>query len=187
MRHPLLRVLENTPVIPAVREEAQLERCLAGPAGVVFLLCGDILSIEDLIRQVHQSGKRAVVHSDLIAGLAPREIAVDFLHRCGADGIISTRPPLIRRGRELELLTVLRVFAIDSRAIDSLRREAEMVTPDMIEILPGTLSKVIARLHRELRPPLIAGGLLDNKADVMAALGAGAMCVSASDEALWNI
>ena len=138
MRHPMMSVLEQNPVLPAVKDAGRLEACLAQPAGVVFLLCGDILNIDRLIDRVHQAGKYAVVHADLVAGLAPREIAVDFLHRCGADGIISSRPMLLRRGRELPV-------------------------------------------------PLIAGGLLSDKADVMAALGAGALCVSASDESLWAL
>lgn len=171
MRHPMMSVLEQNPVLPAVKDAGRLEACLAQPAGVVFLLCGDILNIDRLIDRVHQAGKYAVVHADLVAGLAPREIAVDFLHRCGADGIISTRPMLLRRGRELGLLTVLRVFAIDSKAVSNLGRETEGGMPDVIEILPGTLCKVLRRLSRELPVPLIAGGLLSDKADVLAALG----------------
>lgn len=146
MRHPMMSVLEQNPVLPAVKDAGRLEACLA-----------------------------------------PREIAVDFLHRCGADGIISTRPMLLRRGRELGLLTVLRVFAIDSKAVSNLGRETEGGMPDVIEILPGTLCKVLRRLSRELPVPLIAGGLLSDKADVLAALGAGALCVSASDESLWAL
>ena len=94
---------------------------------------------------------------------------------------------LLRRGPELGLLTVLRVFAIDSKAVSNLGRETEGGMPDVIEILPGTLCKVLRRLSRELPVPLIAGGLLSDKADVMAALGAGALCVSASDESLWAL
>lgn len=187
MRHPMMSVLEQNPVLPAAKDAGRLEACLAQPAGVVFLLCGDILNIDRLIDRVHQAGKYAVVHADLVAGLAPREIAVDFLHRCGADGIISTRPMLLRRGRELGLLTVLRVFAIDSKAVSNLGRETEGGMPDVIEILPGTLCKVLRRLSRELPVPLIAGGLLSDKADVLASLGAGALCVSASDESLWAL
>lgn len=183
MRHPMMSVLEQNPVLPAVKDAGRLEACLAQPAGVVFLLCGDILNIDRLIDRVHQAGKYAVVHADLVAGLAPREIAVDFLHRCGADGIISTRPMLLRRGRELGLLTVLRVFAIDSKAVSNLGRETEGGMPDVIEILPGTLCKVLRRLSRELPVPLIAGGLLSDKADVLAALGAGALCVSPATRA----
>ena len=54
-------------------------------------------------------------------------------------------------------------------------------------MLPGTIYKVIARLSRELPVPLIAGGLLADKADVTAALSAGALCVSASDPELWDL
>lgn len=163
MSHPMLPLLERTPVIPAVKEPETLDLALAHDGAAVFLLCGDILNIAGLVDRVHRAGKQAVVHGDLVAGLAPKEIAVDYLRSCGADGIISTRPHIIRRGRELGMLTVLRVFAIDSNY------------------------RVIARLSRELPVPLIAGGLLADKADVTAALSAGALCVSASDPQLWDL
>lgn len=53
--------------------------------------------------------KMAVGHVDLIGGLSSREIAVDFIkNNTEADGIISTKPALIRRGKELSLFTVMR-------------------------------------------------------------------------------
>ena len=154
----------------------------------VFVLYGDICNIASIVRRIHEAGRFAAVHVDLIAGLAGKEVAVDFIRNTTeADGIISTRPMLLRRGRELGLLTVLRVFAIDSKAVSNLGRETEGGMPDVIEILPGTLCKVLRRLSRELPVPLIAGGLLSDKADVLAALGAGALCISASDESLWAL
>ena len=57
----------------------------------------------------------------------------------------------------------------------------------MVEILPAVMPRVIARLRRELKVPLIAGGLLEEKADILAALSAGALCVSASDKRLWDM
>lgn len=187
MSHPMLPLLERTPVIPAVKEPETLDLALAHDGAAVFLLCGDILNIAGLVDRVHRAGKQAVVHGDLVAGLAPKEIAVDYLRSCGADGIISTRPHIIRRGRELGLLTVLRVFAIDSKAVGNLQKETEMVTPDVIEILPGTLPKVIEKLSRRLPVPLIAGGLMAEKEDILAALAAGALCVSSSEDSLWEV
>ena len=187
MRHTLIGTIEQNPVIPALKDMVHLEDCLRCPSGVVFVLCADILNVSDIIRRLHEGGKKAVIHADLVNGLASREIAVDFLHRCGADGIISTRPSLIRRGRELGLLTVLRVFALDSKAVSNLRSETESGNPDMVEILPAVMPRVIARLRRELKVPLIAGGLLEEKADILAALSAGALCVSASDSRLWDM
>ena len=187
MSHPMLPLLERTPVIPAVKEPETLDRALCHDGAAVFLLCGDILNIAGLVDRVHRAGKQAVVHGDLVAGLAPREIAVDYLRSCGADGIISTRPHIIRRGRELGMLTVLRVFAIDSMAVGNLQKETEMVTPDVIEILPGTLPKIIEKLSGKLPVPLIAGGLMTDKCDIVSALQAGALCASTSEEALWEV
>ena len=187
MSHPMLPLLERTPVIPAVKEPETLDRALCHDGAAVFLLCGDILNIAGLVDRVHRAGKQAVVHGDLVAGLAPKEIAVDYLRSCGADGIISTRPHLIRRGRELGMLTVLRVFAIDSKAVGNLQKETEMVTPDVIEILPGTLPKIIEKLSGKLPVPLIAGGLMTDKCDIVSALQAGALCASTSEEALWEV
>ena len=187
MSHPMLPLLERTPVIPAVKEPETLDRALCHDGAAVFLLCGDILNIAGLVDRVHRAGKQAVVHGDLVAGLAPREIAVDYLRSCGADGIISTRPHIIRRGRELGMLTVLRVFAIDSKAVGNLQKETEMVTPDVIEILPGTLPKIIEKLSGRLPVPLIAGGLMTDKGDIVSALQAGALCASTSEEALWEV
>ena len=187
MIHPLVDAMERQAVVPALKDPSQLEDCLAGAGSVIFVLCGDILNISELIGRLHKAGKKAVVHADLVSGLASKEIAVDFLQRCGADGIISTRPHLVRRGRELGLLAVLRVFIIDSKAVSNLRREAEEARPDAIEVLPGAMPSVIGRLSRDIRVPLIAGGLLTGKADVMAALSAGARCVSTSDSELWDL
>ena len=185
MRHPLLSLLERDPVIPAIKDERQIP--VQAPADMVFLLCGDICCIDGLIARIHENGKKVAVHADLVNGLAPKEIAADFLLRCGADGVISTRPALIRRGQELGMLTVMRAFAIDSKAVRSLARESALVSPDLIEILPGALPRVIEALSEELPMPLIAGGLIRDKADITAALSAGAMCVSTSDERLWSL
>lgn len=187
MRHKLIDLLEQSPVLPAVKDEDALPRALRCESRVVFLLGGDLLSIRRWIDLTHGAGKQAAVHLDLVGGLAPREVAVDWLQQQGADGIISTRPHLIRRGRELGLLTVLRVFAIDSKAVGNLQKETEMVTPDVIEILPGTLPRVIERLSKKIPVPLIAGGLMTDKSDIVSALQAGALCASTSDEELWEV
>ena len=187
MRHKLIDLLEQSPVLPAVKDEDALPRALRCESRVVFLLGGDLLSIRRWIDLTHEAGKQAAVHLDLVGGLAPREVAVDWLQQQGADGIISTRPHLIRRGRELGLLTVLRVFAIDSKAVGNLQKETEMVTPDVIEILPGTLPRVIERLSKKIPVPLIAGGLMTDKSDIVSALQAGALCASTSGEELWEV
>ena len=53
--------------------------------------------------------------------------------------------------------------------------------------LPGTLPKVIERLSNKLPVPLIAGGLMTDKGDILSALQAGALCVSTSEQSLWEV
>lgn len=175
------------PVIAAVKNEAQLARALESECEVVFLLFGDILSIAELTRRTADAGKYPVVHLDLIAGLSPREIAVDFIAKTTcACGLISTRPSLIRRAKELGLFTVLRVFVIDSMALENIARDRALVEPDVFEILPGVMPDVLRRICASISTPVIAGGLLSQKKDVLAALDAGAVAVSTTDEALWR-
>lgn len=179
--------LSDCPVIAAVKNEAQLERALRTECEVVFLLFGDLLNIAELTERVRGAGKFPVVHLDLINGLSPREIAVDFIAKTTcAGGLISTRPQLIRRAKELGLFTVLRVFVIDSMALENLARDRLLVEPDVIEILPGVMPDVLRRICASVSTPMIAGGLLSQKKDVLAALDAGAVAVSTTDEALWS-
>ena len=62
MRHALIRTMEQNPVVPALKDLSHLEECLRCPSGVVFVLCGDILNVDDIIRRLHDGGKKAVIH-----------------------------------------------------------------------------------------------------------------------------
>ena len=69
------------------------------------------------MQRIHAAGKFAIVHVDLIAGLASKEVAVDFIRsQTEADGIISTRQSFIRRAKELGLAAILRADKEDVMA-----------------------------------------------------------------------
>ena len=72
MRHKLIGLLEQSPVIPAVKDETALTRAAGCESRVLFLLGGDLLTIPGWIARTHEAGKQAVVHIDLVNGLAPR-------------------------------------------------------------------------------------------------------------------
>ena len=182
----LVTQLERSPIVAAVKSEAQLDAAIASPCSVIFLLCGDICTVGELVERAKAGGKCVIVHVDLIAGLSREDVAVDFIRRfTRADGVISTRPNLVRRAKELGLFSVLRVFVIDSMALGNVARQTAQSAPDVIEILPGVMPKVVKRLREEVRLPLVVGGLVADKEDVMAALSAGALAVSTTDEKLW--
>ena len=83
------------------------------------------------------------------------------------------------------MFAVMRFFVIDSIAFDSIQKQTENVRPDMIEILPGVMPKVIKKICSQSRVPVIAGGLISDKEDIMAALGAGAVSISTTNQKVW--
>lgn len=180
--------ISSNPIIAAVKSEHQLVRAIESECEIIFLLFGDILNISSLTQRISEAGKHPIVHIDLINGLAAREIAVDFIAQTTcAEGIISTRPALVRHANKLGLFSVLRVFALDSMALENLPRELEMVEPDVVEILPGLMPDIIRRVCASTSTPVIAGGLISSKREVIAALSSGAAGVSTTCESTWSI
>ena len=105
----------------------------------------------------------------------------------GAEGIISTRGALIKRAKQIGLAAVQRGFMLDSRSLNSFEQQIAQSKPDFVEILPGLLPKVIASLKERIDIPIIAGGFIHEKEDVIAALQAGALAVSASSPKIWSV
>lgn len=186
MKKEFKEAIEDSPIIAAIKSPEGLEKCLGCDSNVIFILYGDLCDIADIVEKIKSAGKIALVHIDLIAGLSAKEIAVDFIKKyTKADGIISTRPQLIKRAHELSLCTVMRFFVIDSMAYDNIERQLHSVRPDFIEILPALMPKVISRICKLSAVPVITGGLVADKEDVMSMLSAGAVSVSSTNEAVW--
>ncbi|MDR1217866.1 MAG: glycerol-3-phosphate responsive antiterminator [Oscillospiraceae bacterium] len=178
--------LKANPIIAAVKSAEGLSGCLKSDCGIVFVLFGDILSIADHVRRIKDAQKLAVVHIDLIDGLSPKEVSVRFMRdSTAADGIISTRQPLISSAKDLGLLTVHRFFILDSIALSNVEKQMRGGRADVVEILPGCMPKVISRLVKKIDVPLIAGGLISDGEDAAAALAAGASAISTTNPEVW--
>ncbi|MBO5246299.1 MAG: glycerol-3-phosphate responsive antiterminator [Eubacterium sp.] len=188
MKQELYDALSDNPIIMAIKDENGLRACLKrSDAMVVFVLFGEVASIAQTIERLKASGKQVMVHMDLISGLSSREEAVDFIAQyTKADGIISTRYDQIKRGRQLGLSTVYRIFVIDSKALSNLNRHIGDYA-DIVEILPGLMPKIIKKMKKQLGLPIIAGGLIADKEDVIQALDAGAIAISTTNENVWNM
>lgn len=182
----MLEQLLDNPVIAAVKNSSGLEVALNSPCNVIFILYGDICHIGEAVQRIKQSGKLAIVHINLIDGLSNRDISVYFLkNNTAADGIISTKMQLIKYAKQLGLITVQRFFLWDSMSLENVRKYITNGTADFIEILPGIMPKIVERCVADANIPIITGGLISDKADIMSALGAGATAISTTKEDLW--
>lgn len=188
-RSSCFEVIEANPVIAAVKDEAGLNICCAcEEIRVVFILYGDICNIGEIVEKVKKAGKIAMVHVDLMEGLSGKEVVVDFVKsHTQADGILSTRTTLIKRAKELGLYAILRTFILDSLSYENLQKQLANARPDMLELLPGLMPKIIRRVSKYSKVPVIAGGLISDREDVMNALNAGAISVSTTNPSVWGM
>ena len=155
---------------------------------MVFILYGNVCNISSIVEKVKERGKLAIVHVDLIAGLSSKEVAVDFIkENTRADGIISTRTGMVKRAMELGLIGGQRAFLIDSIALENTRKQLASFQPDFMEIMPGMMPKILKRIRETTSVLLVAGGLLSDKQDIMAAFQAGVDAVSTTKEDLWEV
>ena len=192
MNQEFYDAVEANPVIAAVKNDAGLQAAVEmEEIQVIFVLYGDVCTIPEILERIKAAGKKAMVHIDLIAALSAKEISVEFIARqTRADGIITTKPALVRRAKELGIFAVLRFFVIDSLAlknIENLEMQCGTSRPDFIEVLPGVMPKVLGRIAKVSRIPMIAGGLITEKEDVIAALSVGAIAVSSTNQDVWKL
>ena len=179
-------LFEDAPIVAAVKSEEELSASLTCDSTVVFLLFGDICNLPELVKTVKSSGKLVIVHIDLIEGLAAREVGVDYIkEHTEADGIISTKAGLIRYAKSLGLIAIRRFFLLDSMALDTISKQSAAADADAFEVLPGVMPKIISHIVSECDKPIIAGGLIRDKDDVVNALSAGAIAVSSTNSKVW--
>ena len=181
----LISCLECDPVIAAVNND-KWEDALACPGKVIFLLSADLLTVGEKVAAAHKAGKALMVHMDLAEGIGKDRTGVAYLAKQGVDGIISTKSSLIRYAKEQNLIAIQRCFALDSRGLDSVADALRNTNPHLVEIMPGVIPKAIKKFAGS-NIPVIAGGLLETKAEVMEALDAGATAVSTGSKTLWYL
>ncbi|MBP3587758.1 MAG: glycerol-3-phosphate responsive antiterminator [Clostridia bacterium] len=175
--------LETFPIIAAVQEN-KFQAALEAPVDIIFCLEPHLLTIRERTAQAHAAGKLIFVHLAMAVGIGQDKEGMRYLADCGVDGIISTKGHIIRTARELGVLTVQRFFALDSQGIGIIQDTLKNNPPHLMEIMPGVIPKAIKRFA-DGQIPVIAGGLIETRQEVTAALSAGALAVSTGCKELW--
>ncbi len=177
--------LEDYPIIAAVHENL-FNEALVSPSNVLFLLGANLLTVNKRIKEAKTAGKKVFVHIDLADGIGKDHSGIEYIARCGADGIISTRANLLRIAKDFGMLTVQRFFVYDTQGVENINSVLHDNLPDVVEIMPGVIGKIIQQFS-SFGVPLIAGGLIETKSEVTSALNMGAYAVSTGKKKLWYI
>ncbi len=186
-KESFLASTEACPVIPEIKNDEWLESLARSDSDIVYVLYGDICTIASIVERVRAMGKRAIVHIDLLGGLSPKEISVDFIKNyTKADGIISMKPALIKRANELGIFTIQRFYMIDGLTYANVAKNVKNSNPDVVEFMPVGLFKLIPYLVELIDKPIVTSGLTQDTEDIIQSLKAGALAIATTNRELWN-
>ena len=136
------------------------------------------LSLTELIRLSAQAAQPQVVDVDTVEGLAADGAALAFLsERLGIRTVITRRPALAQRARELGVLALLKVHCLDSTGLER-SLETHPGAGVGTALAPGLILAHLSGEERMMLPePVLAYGLLRRPGEVKAAWAAGAAAV----------
>lgn len=181
-----LPVLQWHPIIAAVREVGLMEKAAMSPVRAIFLMTGDIFTLEECIKIARSAGKAIFLHVDLIHGIASDREGIRYIARALApDGIVSTKSHLLQHARKEHLLTVQHVFLIDTHAYETGVRSIRDFEPDAVELMPGLMPRVVSDVRRSVACPIVTAGLIKHVDEVARVIEAGASAAAIGKSDLW--
>lgn len=173
-------------IIPATRSDEEFLAALKCEPTVIFDLDPDLMNVSAKVKKAHEVGKKYLLHLDLAKGVGKDESGLRFLKRIGVDGVISTKVSVIKMARECDIFTVQRFFIVDSHSVHTTVDAVKSSKPDVIEIMPGTVCKVVEKLTKMINIPVIAGGLIETEQEIKDVLESGAISASTGRRDLWR-
>ena len=190
-RPPLdfLTVLRNRPNIAAFRDTEDIPVQGLKHTDVFFILGGTIFDLPHIVEQTKRYKKLVLVDIDLIKGVGKDASGIQFLaHESQVDGIITTRSNLIQSAQKEKLVSIQRIFVLDSASLAGGLSVIEKSKPDAVEVLPGLiLPKIMKDIRKKTSIPVIAGGLITQEEEVREILAAGAIGISTSSSPLFAV
>jgi glycerol uptake operon antiterminator len=182
----LIDKIEENPVIAAIKNPEDTDAAIGSPVSTIFLIHADIFNVKELVARISASGKSVFIHIDFLEGIGKDLKAVEYLaNEVKPDGIITTRNANVKYAKEKGIFVVQRFFLIDSQSYETMITSIRSNPPDMIEIMPAVMPGVIKKACGETDLPIIAGGLIDSKKDIIDILNAGALGASTGKKELW--
>jgi glycerol uptake operon antiterminator len=174
-------------MIASVKEAKLLEKAAEARVSAVVLSIGNIGVIKSYVDFFKKHQLPVFLHLERIGGISYDREGVAFLAQyVKPTGIVTTRNTLIKLAKKQGLLTIQRLFLVDSDSIKSGLLSVQETHPDAVEIMPALLPEFIEEYRREIDVPIITGGLIRKREQMTEALRYGAVAVSVGTHSLWK-
>ena len=186
-KHDWKEIFIDNPVIAAVPNREKLNKAIESSCEVLFMLYGDIFTLKEDVDAAMEKGKHVFIHIDLLKGFSNDVYSLKYINEViKPSGIVTTRTSTVKKAKEINFFVVQRIFALDSKSIHDALNSIAQNAPDAIEIMPGIVPKITKIFRNATKIPIITGGLIETREEIINSLSAGATCVSTSYEAIWD-
>lgn len=173
-------------IIATVRNNEDFQAVIDSKVEAVFLLWGNIFNLEGNVKRLHDLNKSVFVHLDFLEGFSKDYMMLDFIDkRIKPDGVVSSKSTLIAIAKELGIYAILRINVVDSCSLKHCNELIVKTGPDALELTPGIIHKVTKLFKQNYKIPIITGGLIESRDDVISCLHSGADAIATSNEVLW--
>lgn len=174
-------------LIASVKEAKHLERAAEANVSAAVLSIGNIGVIKGYVDFFKSREIPVFLHLERIGGISYDREGIAFLaHYVKPDGIVTTRNTLVKLAKKQGLLTIQRLFLVDSDSLKSGLQSVQDTQPDAVELMPALLPAYIEEYRSVLDTPIIAGGLLRKREQMEEVLQHGATAVSVGSPSLWK-
>lgn len=174
-------------VLPAIRKIEDVEKMMSSNYEYLVILDLHVSRLKPIFQMAKANHKKLIIHMDLIHGLKSDEYSTEFIcQEFNPFGLISTKGSVILKARQKGVISVQRLFLLDTSSIEKSFALIERTKPDFIEVLPGIMPKIIKNIRNRTQREVFAGGFIDTIEEVEQAFAAGAITVTTSKKDLWK-
>jgi len=184
--HDFFKNIESNPIIASVNDLEQLQAAINSPCNNIFLLAGNIFNLKEIAYKVKTKQKGLYIQVDLIDGFSKDTWGLEYIVKnIYPDGIITVKPNLVKMGKDLGAFIIYRAFVNNSILLEKEIHSIKDYRPNVVEILPGIMPKIIDKIHLETNIPVVASGLIMDREDIDVCLNSKAIALSTSNKDLW--
>ncbi|ELN4157950.1 TPA: glycerol-3-phosphate responsive antiterminator [Citrobacter braakii] len=180
-------LLARHPIIMAIYGIEQLKIALSSKAEVCIIANIDLIKLQPVIELLSKAGKYVIVNIDSCNGLSQDKGGIDYVAETGAMGLLSTRLQTVQRAKKCGLVTMQKIFVTDRSTWLRSLKAVEQSEPDYVQLMPAQMLPLLSQADRNVLPPIVASGFVCNEEHAQTALLHGAIAVSSSDSALWDV
>ncbi len=171
----------------AVYGTQHLPAFLASAAEVGIVANVELRELQALSTRVRDAGKFLMLNVDTCEGLAQDKAAIDYLVALGVPSLVSTRVATLLRASRAGMITMQKVFVTDRTTWPRSLKALEQSEPNLVQLMPAPMLTQLKPADRAVLPPIVASGFVCNTDDARAALAGGAVALSTSEQAMWNL